>query len=121
MTEVDPIFAYDSDLRSFNDFAKFPKEKQSVVLEQLQKASETVINPGDGTRWEIIESYVKNSYEFAKAIDPNYRMFNEKSSGYVSNPETERLLILYYEMISGKTREEITEAVTKIKEASPVL
>lgn len=116
MTEPANVFEYESTLYEFNKFFEFPKNIQAITLKSLKKATQTLLEPGDNPNWNVTEACIQTVYDFARAIDPSYKTWREKTSGYVVNPETERLLINYYEMINNKGPETIRKAIIAIEE-----
>lgn len=89
----------------FSIFFTFPPELQPKVLKAMQIEESK----------EDQDPYVEASYKFAHLIDPHYLPFDERHNGYKVNPETERLLTKFYEMINNHTREDLDEARNKFK------
>ena len=116
MSEAQQVFELRSGLYDFNRFFEFPPEIRPQILDELEKTANTIIILNPQNSWESRTSYVEASYNFARRIDPGFRLWNEKGPDNSPNLKTYEFLVKYYEMIMGKTKSEILEAIERLKD-----
>lgn len=76
---------------------KFPPEMRPFVISTIAGLSGKIPQNSE-THWTTGEAYVEASYAFARAIDPNFKTWQEKDGSYKANRQTEKYLVMFYEL-----------------------